>query len=115
MSSLNKVTIIGNVGNNPEGRVTANGRSVTTISVATNEQWKSQETLQTRTEWHRIVLWDRLAEIAVENLAKGCRVYIEGRLQTRSWQDSSGNKRFSTEIIASQLKFLDKARSEAVA
>lgn len=106
--SLNKVQIIGHLGGDPELRYTANGTAVATLNVATNERFKPQdsEEWQERTEWHRIVAWSRLAEIAGEYLSKGKQVYVEGRLQTRSWDDKDGVKRYTTEIVAQDLILL---------
>ncbi|MBD3307638.1 single-stranded DNA-binding protein [candidate division KSB3 bacterium] len=106
--SLNKVQIIGNLGADPELRYTSNGLAVATLNVATNERWKPSDSdeWQERTEWHRIVAWGKLAEIAGEYLAKGRQVYIEGRLQTRSWEDKDGIKRYTTEIVTRDLILL---------
>jgi single-strand DNA-binding protein len=107
--SLNKVTLIGNLGRDPELRYTNSGVPVATFSIATNETWRDQEgNLQERTEWHNIVAWQKLAEICGEWLKKGSKVYIEGRLQTRSWDDKNTNqKRYMTEIIATDMIMLD--------
>lgn len=107
--SLNKVTLIGNLGKDPELRYTNSGVPVATFSVATNETWKDQEgNVQERTEWHNIVAWQKLAEICGEWLKKGSKVYIEGRLQTRSWDDkNTGQKRYMTEIVANDMIMLD--------
>lgn len=101
--------IVGNLGNDPETKSTQSGKAVTNISVATSEEWKDKRTGQKaeRTEWHRVIFFDRLAEIAGEYLRKGSKVYIEGKLQTRKWQDQSGQDRYSTEIIANELQLLD--------
>ena len=106
---INKVIIIGNLGNEPESRQTHTGLSVTTISVATSESWKDKQSgeKQERTEWHRIVFYDRLADIAAEYLKKGSKVYIEGSLRTNKWQDKDGSDRYRTEIVASALQMLD--------
>lgn len=107
--SLNKATLIGNLGKDPELRYTSSGVPVATFSVATNEQWKDSDgNVQERTEWHNIVAWQKLAEICAEYLKKGSKVYIEGRIQTRSWDDkNTGQKRYITEIIASDMIMLD--------
>lgn len=107
--SLNKVMLIGNAGKDTEIRYTGSGRSVGNFTVATNESWKDKNSgqLQERTEWHNIVVWDRLAEICRDYVKKGKRVYVEGRIQTRSWDDKDGNKRYTTEIVASDLILLD--------
>ena len=105
--SLNKVQLIGHLGADPELRYTANGVAVATFSLATNESYKGDDdTWQERTEWHNIVAWRRSAEIASEYLAKGRQVYIEGRLQTRSWEGQDGVKRYTTEIVARDLILL---------
>jgi single-strand DNA-binding protein len=107
--SLNKVMLIGNLGKDPELRYTASGVAVATFSLATNESWKDQEgALQERTEWHNIVAWRKLAEIAGEYLRKGRKVFIEGRIQTRSYDDkNTGAKKYITEIVADNLILLD--------
>lgn len=106
--SLNKVQIIGHLGADPELRYTSNGLAVATLNVATNERFKASDSdeWQDRTEWHRIVAWGRQAEIAGEYLSKGGQVYIEGRLQTRSWEDRDGNKRYTTEIVVRDMILL---------
>ncbi|RMF58596.1 MAG: single-stranded DNA-binding protein [Calditrichaeota bacterium] len=105
--SVNKVILVGNLGQDPELRYTPNGAAVTTLSLATNEVWKDNDgNKQERTEWHRVVIWRRLAEIAGEYLKKGSKVYIEGRLQTRSWE-KDGVTRYTTEIIADNMTMLD--------
>ena len=114
--SVNKVILVGNLGQDPELRYTPNGAAVTTISVATNEIWRDSEgNTQERTEWHRVVLWRRHAEVAGEFLKKGSKVYIEGSLRTRSWEDKNGNKRYTTEVVADRMTMLDsKAATEKV-
>jgi single-strand DNA-binding protein len=106
--SLNKVQIIGHLGADPELRYTSNGLAVATFNVATNERERVSGTdeWQDRTEWHRIVAWGRQAEVAGEYLSKGRQVYIEGRMQTRSWEDQNGNKRYTTEIVVRDLILL---------
>jgi single-strand DNA-binding protein len=106
--SLNKVQIIGHLGADPELRYTSNGLAVATLNIATNERFKSSDSddWQDRTEWHRVVAWGKLAEIAGEYLSKGRQVYIEGRLQTRSWDDRDGIKRYTTEIVARDIILL---------
>ncbi len=106
---VNKVILVGNLGADPESRVTPNGNPVTNIRVATSEVWKDKQTgqQQERTEWHRVVFFNRLAEIAGEYLRKGSKVYIEGALRTNKWQDQSGQDRYSTEIIANEMQMLD--------
>jgi single-strand DNA-binding protein len=106
---LNKVMLIGHLGGDPEMKYTPGGQAVATFSVATNEVYKDKEgNQQERTEWHRIVAWTRLAEVAAEYLKKGQQVYVEGRLQTRSWNDKDGNKRYTTEIVANTFQFLGR-------
>ena len=106
---VNKVILIGNLGQDPEVKYTQGGAAVCNLTVATSETWKDKHTgeQQERTEWHRVVMFRRLAEIAGEYLRKGAKVYIEGKLQTRKWQDDSGNDRWTTEIIADQMQMLD--------
>jgi single-strand DNA-binding protein len=106
---VNKVIIIGNLGADPEVRYMPSGSAVTNIRVATSEGWKDKQSGETqeRTEWHRIVFFNRLAEIASEYLRKGSKVYIEGSLRTNKWQDQSGNERYTTEIIANSMQMLD--------
>jgi len=110
MSGVNKVIIIGNLGNDPEVKYMSNGDAVANISIATSKSWKDKNTgeKQERTEWHRIVLYRRLGEIAGEYLTKGSKCYIEGELQTRSWEDKDGVKKYTTEIIANNMQMLDK-------
>jgi len=104
---INKVIIVGNLGQNPEVKYMPNGNAVTNISVATSESWKDQQgQLQERTEWHRIVMFRKLAEIAGQYLTKGSQVYIEGKLQTRKWQDQNGQDRYTTEIVADNMQML---------
>jgi len=111
--TVNKVILIGRLGSDPELRYTPNGDAVANFRVATNRVWKNQEgNQQERTEWHRIVAWRKLAERCGEFLKKGSHVYIEGRLETRSWDDKNGNKRYVTEIIANQMQMLE-AKGEA--
>ena len=104
---LNKVMLIGNLGADPEVRFTSNGTTVAIFRVATTEKWTSKSgEAQQQTEWHNIVAWRRLAEICGEHLRKGSRVYIEGALKTRKWQDQNGNDRYTTEVIAREMKML---------
>ena len=100
---INKAIIVGNLGRDPEVKYTQNGTAVCNFSVATTYKAKDKEPT---TEWHKVVAWGRLAEICGEYLTKGSQVYIEGRLQTRSWDDQDGNKRYTTEIVASEMKML---------
>lgn len=105
---LNKVMIIGNLGNDPEVRYTGDGTPVTSFSIATTEKWKGKDgQMKESTEWHKIQAWRRLAEICGEYLRKGSKVYIEGKIQTRKWQDQSGADRYTTEIVANEMKMLD--------
>ena len=113
--TLNKVLLIGRLGADPELRYAPNGAAVVNFNVATNMVWRDQDgNQQERTDWHRVVAWRRLAETASEYLKKGRRVYVEGRLQTRSYEDQNGVRRWVTEIVAEQIQFLD-ARGETVA
>ncbi|CAM4003323.1 single-stranded DNA-binding protein [Psychrobacter arenosus] len=111
MRGVNKVIIVGNLGNDPETKQFSNGGSVTNISVATSEQWTDKQSGEKReaTEWHRIVLFNRLGEIAAQYLRKGSQVYIEGSLRTRKWQDQNGQDRYTTEIRADQMQMLGNA------
>lgn len=107
---VNKVILIGNLGKDPEVRYTPNGLAVANLTLATSESWKDKQTGEPveRTEWHRIVMYQRLAEIAGEYLRKGSKVFIEGRLQTRKWQDkNTGQDRYTTEIVADNMQMLD--------
>ena len=113
---VNKVALIGYLGADPENRKTAAGHSVTTFRIATTDTWTDREgQRQERTEWHRIVVWGKQGDNCAKYLSKGRRVYIDGRLQTRSWEDDSGNKRYTTEVIASQVMFLDGGEKSAAA
>lgn len=105
---INRAIILGNLGNDPETRYLPNGNAVTNISVATSETWKDKQGQESKdTQWHRIVFFNKLAEIAGEYLRKGSKVYIEGKIVTRKWQDQSGNDRYSTEIVANEMQMLD--------
>ena len=106
---VNKVILVGNLGGDPEMRYMPSGDPVATLSVATSESWKDKTTGETqeRTEWHRVVMFRRLGEIAGQYLRKGSKVYVEGRLRTNKWQDQSGQDRYTTEIIADQMQMLD--------
>ncbi|WP_100643527.1 single-stranded DNA-binding protein [Alteromonas facilis] len=104
---VNKVILVGNLGNDPEIRYMPNGNAVANLSVATSESWKDQQgNMQERTEWHRVTMYRRLAEVAGEYLKKGSQIYLEGKLQTRKWQDQQGQDRYTTEIIADQMQML---------
>ena len=110
MASVNKVILLGNLGSDPELRYTPSGRAVANFSLATSEQWTNKDgEKEEKTEWHRIVAWGRLGEICGEYLSKGSQVYIDGRLQTRAWEDRDGNKRYTTEIIAQTMQMLGGA------
>ncbi len=108
MASVNKVILIGNLGKDPEVRYTPNGSAIATVTLATSRQWKNKESgeRQEETEWHRVVFFDRLAEIAGEYLKKGKSIYVEGRLKTRKWQDKEGQDRYTTEIVANEMTML---------
>ncbi len=110
---INKVIVVGNLGQDPDVRYTTGGAAVTNISVATSEQWKDKNTGEdvVKTEWHRIVFFGRLAEIAGEYLKRGSQVYIEGKLQTRKWQDNNGQDRYTTEIVANEMQMLGARQS----
>lgn len=110
---VNKTIIVGNLGQDPEVKSTQSGSTITNISVATSETWKDKQTgeQQERTEWHRICFFGKLAEIAAQYLNKGSKVYIEGSLRTRKWQDSNGQDRYTTEIIANEMQMLDSRDS----
>ena len=106
---INKVILIGNLGKDPEVRYMPNGNAVANVTLATSESWKDKNTGETqeRTEWHRVVFFRRLAEVVGEYVKKGSKIYVEGRLQTRKWQDQSGQDRYTTEIVADQMQMLD--------
>jgi len=110
---VNKAIIIGNLGGDPEIRYTQSGDAVANFTVATTEKWKDQQgQQQEQTEWHKIVAFKRLGEICGEYLGKGSKVYVEGRIQTRQWDDKDGNKRYTTEIVAREIKMLDSKRGQ---
>jgi len=115
MASVNKVIIVGNLGADPELKYTQNNTPVVNFRVATTDRWKDRNSgdQQERTEWHRIVAWSRLAEICNQYLRKGKQVYVEGRLQTRSWEDQDGNKRYITEIVAQTMQMLGRPGDRA--
>ena len=107
MASVNKVILIGNLGADPELRYTSGGSAVTELRLATSRRWTGKDgTPQEDTQWHRVVVWGKQAENCKEYLAKGRQVYVEGRLQTRQWEDRDGNKRYTTEVVAEQVQFL---------
>jgi single-strand DNA-binding protein len=105
---VNKVILVGHLGQDPETRSTPGGTTVTNIRIATSEGWRDKQSgeMKERTEWHSVVMWDKLGQIASEYLKKGSQVYIEGRLQTRKWQDKNGNDRYTTEVVASDMQML---------
>jgi len=115
MAGVNKVILIGNLGRDPELRYTQGGQPVASFSLATSENWNDRQSgeRQERTEWHRIVVWGRTAEMCAKYLSKGRTVYIEGRLQTREWEDKDRNKRRTTEVNAQTVQFLGGGRGEA--
>jgi len=115
MGSVNKVMLLGNLGRDPEIRFTPKGTKVANLSVATSRRWKDKQSdeLKEATDWHRVVLWGKQADVAEEYLKKGSLVHIEGRLQTRSWTDNDGNKRYSTEVVARRLQLVGKAEKPA--
>ena len=107
MSGINKVILVGRLGADPEMKKTSTGQTVTRINLATSENWVNRDgERQEKTEWHRIVVWGKLGESCANHLSKGRQVYIEGRLQTRSWETEKGDKKFSTEVVANQVLFL---------
>lgn len=117
--SVNKVIIVGRLGADPEMKTLSSGQSVTNFNLATSENWVDRDgQKQERTEWHRVVVWGKLAEICAQHLAKGRQVFIEGRLQTRSWEDQQGQKRYTTEIVANNVQFLgssnDRPQSQSM-
>jgi len=113
---INKAVIVGTLGKDPDIKYAANGNAVVNVSVATNESWKDRETgeKQERTEWHRIVMFGRLGEIASQYLKKGSQAYFEGRIKTSKWQDDSGNDRYSTEIVANEMQMLGRKPDSGV-
>jgi len=106
---VNKVILIGNLGKDPEIRYTANGAAIANVTIATSESWKDKNTGEQveKTEWHRVVFFNRLAEIVGEYLKKGSKIFVEGRLQTRKWQDQQGQDKYTTEIVAGEMQMLD--------
>lgn len=114
MSGVNKAIILGRLGKDPEVKYTPSGTAVANFSVATSEKWKGKDGKeQERTEWHRIVVWQKLAELCGEYLVKGAQAYIEGRIQTRDWEDKDGVKRYVTEIVADKIQFLGSKTSSS--
>src|SRR3989338_7220666 len=117
MASINKVILIGNLGADPEGRFTPGGAAVCNFNIATNEKWTNKNTgnPEERTEWHRIVVWGKLAELCRDYLKKGRTVYLEGRLQTRKWEDKQGQTKYTTEVVAQTIQFLVGAPGKGAA
>jgi single-strand DNA-binding protein len=110
---INKAILIGNLGAHPEVRTAANGGTIASLNLATSDSWRDQQgQQQERTEWHRVVLFGRTAEVARDYVRKGQKLYIEGRLQTRKWQDKNGQDRYTTEIVANEMQMLDRAAGE---
>lgn len=113
MTGVNKVILVGNLGADPEVRYTPSGKAVANFRIATSEQWTNKDgEKEERTEWHRIVAWGRLGEICGEYLHKGKQVYVEGKMQTRAWEDRDGNKRYTTEVVAQAMQMLGAAGKE---
>ena len=112
---VNRVIILGNVGQQPESKTLPSGGQVANLSMATSESWKDKQSgqKQERTEWHRVVFFNRLAEIVTEYVKKGSKIYVEGKLQTRKWQDNDGQDRYTTEIVANEMQMLDRRLSTA--
>jgi single-strand DNA-binding protein len=113
MSGINKAIILGRLGQDPELKYTSSGKAVCLLSVATSDEWTDKQgQKQERVEWHRVIIWDKLAEISNQYLSKGRQVYIEGKIQTRSWEDSGGDKKYTTEVIANTVQFLGDQSSQ---
>lgn len=114
MAGVNKVIIVGNLGQDPESRFLPSGKAVANISIATSESWTDKQSgqKQEKTEWHRCVAFDKTAEIIQQYLRKGSKVYVEGKLQTRKWQDQQGNDKYATEIIISTMQMLDGKKGD---
>jgi single-strand DNA-binding protein len=115
--TVNKVILVGNLGSDPEIKTTPTGQQVANFSLATSESWTDKATgeKQEKTEWHRLVLWRKLAEIAGQYLNKGAKIYVEGKLETRSWEDKEGQKRYTTEVVVHQLEMLGGDRQSGTA
>lgn len=113
MAGINKAILLGRLGKDPEIRYTAEGTAVANFSIATSDEWKDKTTgeKKERTEWHRVVAWGKLGELCGEYLSKGRQVFIEGRIQTKEWEDREGNKRYTTEIVASDVQFVGSRES----
>lgn len=112
MSGVNKVIIVGRLGADPEVKAIGSGTTVARLNIATSESWVKDGQKQEKTEWHRVTVWGKLAEICGKHLSKGRQVYVEGKLQTRSWEDQQGQKKYATEIVASTVQFLGGASGE---
>ena len=114
MASVNKVILVGNLGRDPESRYGTDGGAIVNVSVATTDTWKDKQSGEKKeaTEWHRVVFFGRLAEIAGQYLKKGSQVYVEGRLRTRKWQDKDGQERYTTEIVAEEMKMLGSRQGQ---
>ena len=112
---INKVILIGNLGQDPESRAMPSGKAVTNLRIATSETWRDKQSgeMKEQTEWHSVVMYDRLAEIAKDYLRKGSKVYIEGRLRTRKWQDKNGQDRYTTEVVVDRFEFGAKSSKDA--
>ena len=112
---VNKVILVGNLGNDPEVRYMPNGNAVANVSIATSDSWKDKDTgeMQERTEWHKVVFFNRLAEIVEQYVKKGSKIYVEGRLQTRDWEQD-GVKRYVTEIVANEMQMLDSRATQTI-
>lgn len=114
MANLNKVMLIGRLGQDPEIRYTQSGSAVANVTIATNDYWTDKQGgKQERTEWHSLVLWGKLADLAQSYLKKGSQVYVEGRLQTRDWEDQQGQKHYKTEVVVTTMQFLDPKMSDS--
>lgn len=114
MSGVNKVILIGRLGTDPEIRYTQQGSAVANFNIATSENWTDKAgEKQEKTEWHRIVVWGKVAELCSQYLAKGRQVFVEGRLQTRQWEDKDGGKRYTTEVVANTVQFLDRGQDKS--
>lgn len=113
MSGVNKVILVGRLGADPEVKAIGSGSTVARLNLATSESWVKDGQRQERTEWHRVTVWGKLAEICGKHLSKGRQVYVEGKLQTRQWEDQQGQKRYTTEIVASTVQFLGAGNAEA--
>lgn len=116
MASVNKVQLIGNVGAEPVVRYTPQGRPTVTLSIATTDKWKDKQTgeQRERTEWHRVVFWDRLAEVVAEYVIKGRELYVEGKNRTREWTDKDGIKRWTTEVVAQEMQMLGGKKPDSL-